>query len=139
MRHPLTDAATGIQRIALNKDSSKIGRKMLGRRGAVKLWPSNGSLVIGEGLETVLAAATRITYRGVPLQPAWSALAEGPLRRFPIIPGVKQLTILVDHDAVGQAAAAECAERYKHAGRNVARLTLKQPDADFNDLIRGHA
>ena len=139
MRHPLTDAPTGIQRIALNKDSTKIGRKMLGRRGAVKLWPSNGSLVIGEGLETVLAAATRITYRGVPLQPAWSALAEGPLRRFPVIPGVKQLTILVDNDTVGQAAAAECAERYKHAGRNVARLTLKQPDADFNDLIRGHA
>ena len=34
-------------------------------------------LVVGEGLETTLAAATRIPYRGAPLQPAWSAVSSG--------------------------------------------------------------
>ena len=35
---------------------SKIDRRMLGRRGVVKLWPAGPQLVIGEGIETVLAA-----------------------------------------------------------------------------------
>ena len=35
---------------------------MLGRAGVVKLWPAGSQLVVGEGIETVLAAATRIPY-----------------------------------------------------------------------------
>jgi hypothetical protein len=51
----------------------------------VKLWPTGSTLVIGEGLETTLAAATRIPYRGAPLRPAWSAISSGGLSRFPVI------------------------------------------------------
>ena len=92
---------------------------------------------MGEGIETVLAAATQIPYRDEPLQPAWSVISSGALGRFPVIPGVEQLILLVDHDAngIGQAAAADCALRWSRAGRRSIRLTPTQPGADFNDLI----
>jgi phage/plasmid primase-like uncharacterized protein len=128
---------TGIHRIALTGDARKIDRKMLGRWGAVKLWPATTQLVIGEGIETVLAAATRIPYRDAPLRPAWSAVSDGAIGRFPIIPTVERLVILVDHDTngAGQAAARRCAVRWSRAGHTVVRLTPDNPDTDFNDLI----
>ena len=36
--------------------------------------------MIGEGLETTLAAATRLPYRGGVLRPAWSVLSDGGMR-----------------------------------------------------------
>jgi hypothetical protein len=95
-------------------------------------------LIIGEGIETTLAAATRISHRGAPLRPAWSAVSAGALARLPVITGVEQLIVLVDHDhnGQGQAAAARCAERWSRAGRRVIRLKPKQPGRDFNDLIK---
>ena len=70
MRDPVTDAPVGIHRIGLAQENgaiSKIDRKALGRMGVVKLWPAGEQLVVGEGIETVLAAATRISYRGAML------------------------------------------------------------------------
>jgi hypothetical protein len=109
--------------------------------GVVKTWPANGAgqLVVGEGIETVLAAATRISYRGAPLTPAWSAVAKGGLGRLPVLSGVERLIILVDHDFAGKAAAACCAERWNRAGRTVVRLTPKRAGTDFNDLIKPEA
>ena len=75
MRDPITDDPVGIQRVALeHRDGriEKIERRMLGRTGVVKLWPAGPQLVVGEGLETVLAAATRIPYADAPLTPAWA-------------------------------------------------------------------
>ena len=137
MRDITSDEPTGIHRIALTPDAGKIDRRMLGRGGAVKLWPADAQLIVGEGIETVLAAATRILHRGAPLQPAWSAVSAGALGRLPVVPGVEQLIVLVDHDdnGQGQAAAARCAERWSRAGRSVTRLKPKQPGTDFNDLI----
>ena len=77
MRDPISDAPTGIQRIALTPDAQKIDRMMLGPAGVVQLWPAGKQLVIGEGLETTLAAATRLDYRGGPLRPAWATLSDG--------------------------------------------------------------
>ena len=140
MRDPESDQPIGIQRIALELREGqvcKVDRFALGRIGAVKLWPAGAQLVVGEGLETTLAAATRIPYRGAPLQPAWSAVSSGGLSRFPILAGVERLIILVDHDGngEGQAAAVRCTERWTRAGRTVIRLTPKRVDADFNDLV----
>ena len=45
----------------------------------MKLWPAGAQLIVGEGIETVLAAATRISHRGAPLRPAWSAVSSGAL------------------------------------------------------------
>jgi putative DNA primase/helicase len=105
--------------------------------GVVKLWPADETLVVGEGLETVLAAATRIPYRGEALVPAWAALSTAGLRALPIIPGVKRLIILSDNDEnqEGQMAAAAAAARWQAAGLDVVTLTPPIPGTDFNDLV----
>jgi DNA polymerase len=141
MRDAITDAPTGIHRIALTPEGRKIERRMLGCAGAVKLWPAGSILVVGEGIETVLAAATRILYCDALLQPAWALLNEGALGRFPVLIGAEKLIILVDNDlnGVGQGAADTCAERWRRAGRTVIRLTPKRADTDFNDLLMREA
>jgi hypothetical protein len=112
----------------------------------IRLWPENTvdrRIVLGEGVETVLAAATRIVHRGTLLQPAWAAGGAGNVRKFPLLTGVEALTLLVDNDLpdqhgrrVGQEAAAKCAGLWSAAGRRVIRLTPKAVDTDFNDVVR---
>jgi hypothetical protein len=138
MRDPLTDAPVGIQRIALEHRDGKIKKiecRMLGGAGVVKLWSVGPQLVVGEGLETVLAAATRIPYAGASLTPAWAALSSQKLSALPLIAGVECLIILVDHDAAGQLASNTCAARWTGAGRTVIELTPVAKGADFNDLV----
>jgi hypothetical protein len=135
MRNASTDAPVGIQRIALTPDAQKIERRMLGKHGVVKLWSEGSQLVIGEGLETVLAAATCIPYEGAPLRPAWAALSAEGLARFPLVAGVERLIILVDNDTAGKTAASYCAGRWERARRNAIQLTPDEPGFDFNDLI----
>jgi hypothetical protein len=140
MREPLTDAPVGIQRIALEvRDGriEKIERRMLGPAGVVKLWPAGPTLVVGEGLETVLAAATRIPFEGTPLTPAWAALTKGGLVQLPVIDGVERLIVLVDNDSngEGQKAATAAAMRWRSAGRVVVTLTPDAADSDFNDVV----
>jgi CHC2 zinc finger/Toprim domain len=142
-----SDAPAGIHRIALTPDvfaGGKVQRRTLGswsRPRAVKLWPAGSPLVVGEGIETALAAATRISHRGAPLRPAWSMVCSGSLSKLPTVPGVERLLILVDHDrnGEGQAAAARCAERWSRAGRTVVKLLPKRPGSDFNDIVKEKA
>jgi phage/plasmid primase-like uncharacterized protein len=103
----------------------------------VKIWPADKQLVIGEGLETTLAAATRLAYRGEPLTPAWAALSDSAMKQFPLIDGVERLIILADNDAngAGQKAAAECKRRWQAAGRCGAVLTPPRHGSDFNDVV----
>jgi Toprim domain len=110
---------------------------MLGRAGVVKPWPAGSTLVVGEGLETVLAAATRIPFEGAPLTPAWATLSSHKLRILPVIPGVERLIVLVDNDAnrEGQTAAAHVAAVWRAAGRTVMPLLPNTSNTDFNDLV----
>ena len=138
-RDVTTDAPTGIHRIALTQEAQKIDRRMLGRwpgARAIKLWPVESSLVIGEGIETVLAAATRITHNGAPLRPAWAIGTAGGIARFPIVDGVEHLIVLVDNDFTGTIDARTCALTWSAAGRTASLLTPYRPGADFNDLAR---
>jgi putative DNA primase/helicase len=105
----------------------------------LRLWPDELvtlGLVIGEGLETVLAAATRIEHRGTLLQPAWAVGDAGHLAKFPVLAGIEALTILVDHDEAGQRAARECRERWLAAGREVTALIPNGLGQDFNDIVQ---
>jgi phage/plasmid primase-like uncharacterized protein len=107
----------------------------------IRLWPDEdvtGGLVIGEGVETTLAAATRIVHRGTLLRPAWAAGSTSNLKKFPMLAGIECPTILVDNDAngAGQNAAADCACRWREAGRKVIRLMPEKLGADFNDLVK---
>ena len=139
-----SDALTGELRGIWRRSVDGLNKPMtLGPMGGcvIRLWPQEQvttRLVIGEGVETVLAAATRITHRGKPLRPAWATGSAGNMRRFPVLDGVEQLVILVDNDesGTGQDAAEECARRWCDAGRKVIRLIPRTPGTDFNDLVR---
>jgi DNA polymerase len=133
-------APCGIHRIALAETAGKvdkIGRMALGAMGTVRLWPANGRLVVGEGIETTLAAATRIPHRGQSLTPAWAAVSDGGMNSLPVIDGVSELILLVDHDrnGAGQNAAMSCERRWRQAGRDVLQLMPNEPGWDFNDVV----
>jgi hypothetical protein len=144
MRDVLTDEPRAIHRTALNEGVKSPPRRTLGplRGAAVKLWPlTSETLAVGEGIETVLAAATRLKWRE-PLQPAWALTVANNVARFPIIERVKHLRILVDNDesGVGPRKSNLCAVTWRAAGRDVILLTPKEKGADFNDVIvRGTA
>jgi hypothetical protein len=133
-----------IHRRPISAEGEKLDRwKALGpsRDCVIRLWPNDyveQGLVLGEGPETVLYAATRMEHLGTLLRPAWAAGDAGHLRSFPVLPGIGALTLLVDHDAnnAGQDAATECKHRWIAAGREVTRLIPHAVDTDFNDLVR---
>jgi hypothetical protein len=130
-----TNERAGIHRTWLTPDAQKIERRMFGRwprPRAIKLWPIGTQLYVGEGIETVLAAATRLHMR-----PAWALGPRAYLEKLPIISGIDELTILVDRDPHGEAAAAACCRTWKAAGRRVRRLRTRDANLnDFNDLVR---
>jgi putative DNA primase/helicase len=109
----------------------------LGCMGAVKLWPANGQLTVGEGLETVLSACTRLSYGGALLIPAWALISSGKLAVLPVLPDVPRLTVLVDHDlnGEGQAAAERLERAWRAANRTVLQLLPGNPGDDFNDIV----
>jgi phage/plasmid primase-like uncharacterized protein len=138
-----TDAITGHARGLWRRPVSGEKPRTLGpmRDCLIRLWPDDevtDGLVLGEGVETTLAAATRIVHRGTMLRPAWAAGCANNMRTFPVLAGIEALTLLVDNDAsgTGQLAAAECAQRWLEAGREVIRLTPRDLGDDFNDLVR---
>jgi putative DNA primase/helicase len=141
-----TDAVSGepraIHRTAITHAGEKVGRKTLGPNAGcvIRLWPDEAvdrGLIIGEGIETTLAAATRVQHRGTLLTPAWATGDAGHLEKFPVLPGIEALTVLVDHDenGRGQQATAECAQRWAVAGREVTQLIPRIPGEDFADLV----
>jgi phage/plasmid primase-like uncharacterized protein len=139
MRTPLS--ADGRKPPVPNEDGEPVDRWALGDKagGAIKLWEDAAittGLVVGEGLETVLAAATRIEYRGTLLQPAWALIDKGDLQNFPVLSGIEALTILVDNDdnGAGQNAADACTKRWVEAERSVEQLIPNRTDSDFADV-----
>ena len=146
MRHVVTDQPIGIHRIALSVNDGrveKIERRALGQMGAVKLWPADTRLVVGEGIETVLAAALIVPDEdGRPLRPAWALVSTLGLERLPEAlftrsPALEQLVVLVDNDPVGRAAAATCAASLQRMCKCRCRLlTPTAENADFNDVAK---
>ena len=92
--------------------------------------PAGGaSLLVGEGLETVLSLLT-----AVPALCGAAALAAGSLGAFSVPPGVSRLLIARDGDPEGEAAAERLAMRCAEAGINAAVLVPE--GGDFNDDLR---
>jgi hypothetical protein len=91
--------------------------------------------VLGEGVETVRSAATRIEHNGTLLQPAWAAGSAGNMANFPLLPGMESLTLLVDNDAAGERAANQCKARWVSAGCEVTLLMPNISNSDFNDVV----
>jgi putative DNA primase/helicase len=126
-----TDDITGIHRIALNRDGSKKGRRMLGvvHRAAIKIDTLTGdTLAIGEGVETVLAA------RQLGFRPAWALGSVGLISFFPLIENVAQLTILGEAGEASARAIQFCGRRWRRAGRRV-RVAMPEVGSDMNDAL----
>jgi hypothetical protein len=140
MSDPVTGNPTGaISRTYIGRDGRKIGKaKTLGKpKGVIRISRDEdvlGGLHIAEGLETALSGMANVRR---PMRPMWAMGDTGAMKKFPVLPGIEVLTILVDHDenGEGQRAAQTCACRWLEAGREVTRLTPEQP-GDFNDLVR---
>ena len=139
-----TDEPRAIQRTWIGRDRHALGRMSLGpiRNAAVKLWPlTSDQLVIGEGIETVLAAALHVQRNGEALLPAWALTVARNVETFPLIKTVRRLLMLVDNDktGVGQRAAEACSCRWCDDGREVLKLIPQDPHKDFNDIVMKRA
>ena len=131
-------ALLGVQRTWLDPRSpAKAGvaapRKALGRvyGRAVRFGRSadGASLLVGEGIETVLSVVT-----AVPAVTAAAALSAGSLGAFAPPPGTARLVIARDNDAEAERAAMRLARRCARAG--VPAIVVVPEGGDFNeDLV----
>ncbi|WP_192733664.1 toprim domain-containing protein [Bradyrhizobium sp. OAE829] len=131
-----TNEPKAIHRTALTRDGTKIDRKALGPKGgcAIKLSADEDvtqGLTIAEGLETALAGI-QLDFR-----PTWALGDAGGIERFPVLPGIDCLTILVDNDAsgTGQGSALKCSGVWSSAGREVRRVIPRTVGEDLADIV----
>ena len=68
--------------------------------------------------------------------PAWAALSTSGLRALDLPDDVRDVIVLADGDEAGEAAARDCALRWKREGRRV-RIARPPQGMDFNDLLLG--
>jgi putative DNA primase/helicase len=123
------NSVTGIHRIRLDQPERwpKGERMMLGiiTGSAVKLDPVLGtSLVIGEGIETCMAA------RQLGFSPVWAVGSAGAIEKFGPVVDVHSLTILGENDnGANRRAAAECCRKW-----TPHEVGLFDPPAEFKDV-----
>ena len=106
-------------------------RKALGRVHGLAVRfgdPAAATLLVGEGIETVLSIVTAL-----PGTVAAAALSAGSLGAFAPPPGTARLLIARDNDPEGERAADRLARRCARAG--VATLILAPQGGDFNDEL----
>jgi DNA primase len=65
---------------------------------------------------------------------AWAALSTSGLRALNLPNDVNDVIVLADGDDAGEAAASDCASRWKREGRRV-RIARPPRGLDFNDLL----
>jgi putative DNA primase/helicase len=96
--------------------------------GAVRLAEPGDLLMVGEGIETCLAAMQATGH------PTWAALSTSGMRSLNLPKGVGKVIVLADGDDRGEAAALDCARRWKREGRQV-RIARPPRGMDFNDML----
>ena len=133
------DTPIAIHRTFLARDGSgkapvEPAKMMLGpcRGGAVRLGDAGDVLMVGEGIETCLAAMLATG------NPAWAALSTSGMRTLDLPGLVREVIVLADGDDAGEAAARDCALRWKRQGRRV-RIARPPQGMDFNDVLLGRA
>ena len=128
------DTLTGVHRTWLDpklpaKASVARPRKALGRVHGLAVRfgdPAPPTLLVGEGIETVLSLVT-----AMPDTVAAAALSAGSLGAFAPPPGVRRLVVARDNDPDGERAAELLARRCARAG--VAARIVAPEGNDFND------
>ena len=129
---PLAIHRTFLARNGTGKAPVDPQKMMLGpcRGGAVRLAEPGDVLMIGEGIETCLAAMQETSH------PAWAALSTSGLRALDLPKAVRDVIVLADGDDPGEAAARDCALRWKRDGLRV-RIARPPKGMDFNDMLVG--
>jgi putative DNA primase/helicase len=127
---PLAIHRTFLAREGVGKAPVDPQKMMLGpcRGGAVRLAALGDVLLVGEGIETCIAA---MLASGLP---AWAALSTSGLRTLDLPKDVRDVIVLADGDDAGEAAARDCAWRWKREGRRV-RIARPPQGMDFNDML----
>jgi hypothetical protein len=136
------DAPVAIHRRPLTPSGEKLGSwQALGpvRGAAIKFSADEDvstGLVIGEGVETVLAGMA------LGFAPAWALGSAGAIARFPVRAGIECLTILVDNDApdrhgrrAGPDAARKCIGHWNSASREVIEVRANRVGQDIADVL----
>jgi len=131
---PLAIHRTFLAREGHGKAAVEPAKMMLGpcRGGAVRLREPGEILMVGEGIETCLAAMQATGH------PAWAALSTSGLRALDLPGCVRDVIVLADGDDPGEAAARDCALRWMREGRRV-RIARPPRGLDFNDVLLGRA
>jgi putative DNA primase/helicase len=131
---PLAIHRTYLARDGRGKAPVDPQKMMLGpcRGGAVRLAEAGDVLMVGEGIETCLAAMQATG------NPAWAALSTSGLRVLDLPEHVRDVIVLADGDEAGEAAAHDCALRWQSEGRRV-RIARPPKGMDFNDMLTGRA
>jgi hypothetical protein len=116
---------SGADRLRDRKGKTVTGRQL----GAVVMLsgfeePTDG-LVLCEGVETGIAIYQQ------ELRPIWACGGTGLLTYFPVLGGIEALTIAADADSPGKKAAAQLAERWRQAEREV--VIVAPPAGDWAD------
>jgi len=130
---PLAIHRTFLARDGSDKAPVEPQKMMLGpcHGGVVRLADANEVLMVGEGIETCLSAMQASGH------PAWAALSTAGLRALDLPEGVRDVIVLADSDSTGEAAARDCAWRWKRQGRRV-RIARPPQGMDFNDMLVRH-
>ena len=131
-----TNEPCGILRTFLDGAGHKRDRRMLGRtkNAAIKLDADENvplGLIIGEGLETSLAA------RLAGFHPVWALGSASAIAAFPVLSGIEAVTVLgeVGDGGANHRAARACATRWIEGGRE-AFVVEPQVGSDLNDVWR---
>lgn len=129
------DQVTGIHRIRVDRPQRwpKTERKMFGlvHGAAIKLASPQDVLVIGEGVETSIAAMQ------LGLGPAWALGSVGSISFMPVLNGISRLILLSEAGEASQRAVQICARRWKRAGRRVT-ISRSEVGSDHNDILMQH-
>jgi hypothetical protein len=136
VRQGVTGHAIAIHRTFLRPDgkgkaTAEPAKMALGpiAGGAVQLAdPGHRPLLVGEGVETVLAAMQAVAL------PGWAALGTSGLRALELPADVREIIVVADGDEAGEEAATAAARRWVLEGRRV-KIARPPQGEDFADLI----
>jgi Toprim domain len=134
-----TNDITAVHRIRLDQPLRwpKADRRMLGlvHRAAVKLDPAAATtLIIGEGVETCMAARQCMASGDIERAPVWALGGVGAISFFPVLDGVKRLIILGESGEASTQAVRLCGHRWQRAGRRV-QVLYSEIGSDVNDAL----
>src|SRR5262245_36138204 len=126
------DTVTGVHRIRLDQPQRwpKTERRMFGvvHRAAVKFDPVATTLIIGEGIETCMAA------RQLGARSTWSLGSTGGISSLPVLEGVDRLIVLGETGKASSEAIQSVRLRWRGAGR-IVQARMPRTGNDLNDEL----